>query len=166
MGSTRQEQTLTTACSQPGQKRTDKLQRVALHAIGMNSVAWLVGVAAVLTAIAGCTSVEQVVHEHYADASAFDDASPLLGTAVAVRGYLVREFENKNLYPSKAAVDARHCLPLLVHRDRKDLLARAEAASGKFAVVRGKVTAGAPPGLVRVGTCKQITLEVDSIEAD
>jgi hypothetical protein len=132
----------------------------------MKSTAWLVGVAAVVTAFSGCAAIEPVASEHYADPSAFEDASPLKGTTVAVRGYLVWEFENKNLYPSKAAMDTRHCLPLLVHRDRKDLLAKLEAASGKFVVVRGKVAAAAPPGMMSVGACKQIGLEVDSLDAD
>ena len=131
----------------------------------MQSVAWLVAVAAMVIGIVGCASNEPA-SEHNADASTFDDASPLVGTTVAVRGYLVWEFENKNLYPNKTLMDTRHCLPLLVHRDRKDLLAKVEAANGKIVVVRGKVAAAAPPGMVSVGTCKQIGLEVDSLDTD
>jgi hypothetical protein len=132
----------------------------------MKGWAWLVGLAAMTASVNGCTSVEPRASERDADATLFNDASALLGTTVAVRGYLVWEFENRNLYPSKAAIDSTHCLPLLVHRDRQDLLAKVEAASGKLVVVRGKVAAAARPGMLAVGACKQVGLDVDSLDAD
>lgn len=97
----------------------------------------------------------------------FDDASPSLNTTIQVRGLLHWRFENRNLFPPGTSTDhisSKTCLPVLITRDNHTLLELAEKKDGHVVTVTGRIVDVAPPGMVSVGTCKPVGIEVTAID--
>ncbi|WP_102302179.1 hypothetical protein [Dyella sp. AD56] len=100
-------------------------------------------------------------------AQLFVDAHPFLGQKVTVEGYLRYEFENRNLFPTSdkgGSGRQGYCLPVLIERDRQDVLTKAEQLSGEVVRISGTIVDPTPPGLKSLGTCKDIGIVPDSIE--
>ena len=101
-----------------------------------------------------------------ATSSVFDDASPLLNTNVQVRGLLRWTFENRNLFPSETSADhasTKTCLPVLIPGNNDALIELAKKMDGHIVTVSGRIVEVAPQGKVSVTTCKQVGIEVNSI---
>lgn len=98
----------------------------------------------------------------------FVNARPYLGKKITIKGYLRYEFENRNLFPlSDSGGDGRrqYCLPILIERGNKALLAQASQLNGKIVTITGTIVDPTPPGLSPLGVCKAIGFAPDSIEA-
>jgi hypothetical protein len=98
--------------------------------------------------------------------SVFDDASPLLNTNVQARGLLRWTFENRNLFPPETSADhvsTKTCLPVLIPGDNDALIELAKKMDGHIVIIRGRIVEVAPQGKVSVTTCKQVGIEVNSI---
>lgn len=99
----------------------------------------------------------------------FIDASRMLGKHVSVEGYLRWTFENKNLFPvwiERNHLSQKYCLPVLVDKSNKELLARMLSLNGRVVKIEGIVMPVAPPGMISVTNCKQIGVDVTSISED
>lgn len=97
----------------------------------------------------------------------FVDASPLLNATVQVRGLMYWTFENRNLFPpgtNAEHLSSKACLPLLITSDNRALLDLAKKKDGHVVSVSGRIVKVAPSGMVSVTTCKQVGIEVISID--
>lgn len=96
----------------------------------------------------------------------FEDATPFVNTIVRVRGVLSWTFENRNLFPlgtNSENMSLKHCLPLLISNGSRELLESVEKKDGRVVELSGRIVQLAPEGMISVTTCKQVGLDVISI---
>ena len=97
----------------------------------------------------------------------FEHPEAKLSQEVVVRGYLIYDVENRNIFPTRDWNENWHekkCIPIGIPSENDALDEKAAKLTGRYVIVRGRMLQLVEDEQLNLSFCRRLGIRVDEIE--